>query len=420
MAKKSKDLEMIVNIIKDEEIDDIELLDIDAKFIYKLNENASYIVDEREIGYVLHSVESILLSVIFAIIANCNTFVQIHLFIQKHFKWLNKHLSFDNGMPSLSTIKRVIAFINTKELELILLESIKDFLSNNKPLYKKQYFEINDIKSMDGKTANLSSRNTTKDGKIKKTNAMSLYSLKNDCCEATEFIEKKTNEIPTGIDLLKRVNIKNSVLTFDALNTQKDTIGYIVDEKGYYVAPVKGNHSILEENIKLYFNDKKLFEEAKQKSYFCTTEKSHGYEKREYIFTDDVDWIYKKSEWKDLKSIGVVIRTYQNENGDTITDKRYYISNLPIDNIELISNTIRGEWKIENNLHWYLDMVFLEDNNKCYIKNTQKNLNIIRKFALFILKRFKEQSNLSMNSIRFNICMDFENEIEKIINTLYK
>ena len=209
-------------------------------------------------------------------------------------------------------------------------------------------------------------------------------------------------------------------ITVDALNTQKDTIGYIVDEKGYYVAPVKGNHSILEENIKLYFNDKKLFEEAKQKSYFCTTEKSHGYEKREYIFTDDVDWIYKKSEWKDLKSIGVVIRTYQNENGDTITDKRYYISNLPIDNIELISNTIRGEWKIENNLHWYLDMVFLEDNNKCYIKNTQKNLNIIRKFALFILKRFKEQSNLSMNSIRFNICMDFENEIEKIINTLYK
>ncbi len=48
------------------------------------------------------------------------------------------------------------------------------------------------------------------------------------------------------------------------------------------------------------------------------------------------------------------------------------------------------------------------------------NLNIIRKFCLKILKLFKEQSKLSMNSIRFVINMDFEAKIEKIINTLYE
>ena len=64
-------------------------------------------------------------------------------------------------------------------------------------------------------------------------------------------------------------------------------------------------------------------------------------------------------------------------------------------------------------------MVFLEDDSKSFLGNTQKNLNIIRKFCLGILKLFKEQSNLSMNLIRFLISMDFENEIEKVINTLY-
>lgn len=268
MSRKSKELENILNLFNaDEFIDEeeFELMDIDAKFIYKLNENASYIVDERNLGYVLHSVESILLSVIFAIIANCNTFVQIHLFMRKHFEWLDKHIKFDNGLPSISTIKRVIAFINPKELESICLESLFDFLKNNEPLYRNQFFVIEDIKSMDGKTANSSDRISSNNGKINKTNAMSLYSLKNDCCEATEFIEEKTNEIPTGPKLLKRVNIKDCIIVFDALNTQKQTIEYIIENKGHYVAPVKGNQGSLEENIKLYFEDEKLFNMAKEK-----------------------------------------------------------------------------------------------------------------------------------------------------------
>ena len=424
MARKSKELTNILELFNEDEFIDeneLELMDIDAKFIYNLNENASYIVDERNLGYVLHSVESIILSVIFAIIANCNTFVQIHLFMQKHFEWLHKHIKFDNGLPSLSTIKRVIAFINPKELENICLDSLRDFLKNNEPLYRNQNFVIEDIKSMDGKTANSSDRISSKDGKIAKTNAMSLYSLKNDCCEATEFIEEKTNEIPTGPELLKRVNIKNCLIVFDALSTQKQTIEYIIENKGHYVAPVKGNQGSLEENIKLYFEDKELFNAAKEKNYYCVQEKLHGtVEKREYIFTDDIEWIYKKKEWKGLKSIGVALRTYQDKSGKTITDRRYYITDLHFEKIELISKAIRGEWGIENKLHWYLDTVFLEDANKCFLENSQKNLNIIRKFCLNILKLFKVQTKLSMNSIRFNISMDFENEIEKIINTLYK
>ena len=424
MARKSKELAYILEIFKEDEFIDeekIELMDIDAKFIYNLKENASYIVDEREIGYVLHSVESIILSVIFAIIANCNTFVQIYLFMQKHFEWLDKHIKFDNGLPSLSTVKRVIAFINPKELENICLDSLQEFLKNNEPLYRNKYFVIEDIKSIDGKTANSSDRISSKKGKVAKTNAMSLYSIKNDCCEATEFIEEKTNEIPTGPKLLKRVNIKDCIIVFDALSTQKQTIEYIIKNKGHYVAPVKGNQGSLEENIKLYFEDKKLFNDAKEKCYYSLEEKSHGtVEKREYIFTDDIEWLYKKNEWEGLKSIGVAIRTYQDKNGKTITDKRYFITNLHFERIELISKAIRGEWGIENKLHWYLDTVFLEDDNKCFLENSQKNLNIIRKFCLNILKIFKLQTKLSMNSIRFNISMDFEHEIEKIINILYK
>ena len=63
-------------------------------------------------------------------------------------------------------------------------------------------------------------------------------------------------------------------------------------------------------------------------------------------------------------------------------------------------------------------MAFKEDKNKCYLENSQKNLNIIRKLCLSILKIVKDEYKLSMNSIRFLLSMDFENEFEKLINNL--
>ena len=73
-----------------------------------------------------------------------------------------------------------------------------------------------------------------------------------------------------------------------------------------------------------------------------------------------------------------------------------------------MATVIRNEWWIENKLHWYLDMSFQEDKNKCYLENSHKNLNIIRKFCLSILKLVKDNYKLSMNSIRFKLSMNFE------------
>lgn len=231
MARKSVILENIKDIkVLNEKIEDIETLEPNIEFIQKLNNNAILIVDERINGYVLHSLESILLLVIFAIIANCNTFTDIYLFGCKHFEWLNKYIKFENLMPSLSTIKRVISFINPKELENLLVETVDIFNNNNKPLYQLGLFKIEDIKATDGKTANSSGRKDSKNGCISKMNAMSIYSVKKEICEATEFIEEKTNEIPTCPELLKKVKIKNCIIVFDALNTQKSTINYIYDK----------------------------------------------------------------------------------------------------------------------------------------------------------------------------------------------
>lgn len=208
-------------------------MDIDQKLILAIKEQACTLSDNRIEAYICHSIESILLVVIFGIMARCNTFVEIYYFMLKHSAWLDKHIKFDSGLPSLSTIKRVIAMINPKELETLLNETLKQYLYKDTNYYSDDDIYIKDLKSMDGKVANSSDRKNSKDGKITKTNAMSLYSITQETCEATEFIAKKTNEIPTGIELLKRVNIENCIIVFDALNTQIKTVEYISKRYGF-------------------------------------------------------------------------------------------------------------------------------------------------------------------------------------------
>lgn len=55
-----------------------------------------------------------------------------------------------------------------------------------------------------------------------------------------------------------------------------------------------------------------------------------------------------------------------------ISDIRYYILNIGENKIQLFSNAIREELQIENDLHLYLNKVFLEDKNKCFLKNNKR------------------------------------------------
>ena len=98
-------------------------------------------------------------------------------------------------------------------------------------------------------------------------------------------------------------------------------------------------------------------------------------------------------------------------------EDRYYIISFAND-IELFSRSVLGEWGVENNLHAPLDIVFKEDSNKTLEKNGSKNLGILRRIALAILKFVQTYYKKSLNLIRTDLSFDFENEIENIFKLL--
>ena len=367
--------------------------------------------DTRYQPNVKHKIEDIILMTLFAVLAKCNEWTEIESFAKKKEKWLKKYLELPNGIPSHDTIQRVISILNPHTL----YSDTINYLINKINLITSN--DTRDILSMDGKTSNGSSRSTGINKEEAVVNTMSVYSNNYGFSLIQDYITEKSNEIPMGPKLLEQLQLEDCIVTADALNTQVDTIKAILKGKADYVMPVKENQLLTYTEIKEYFDDKKLYENAKKSNYKKIVSKEHNaIITREYCMTDDIDWMLKKEKWPGLKSIGLARNTIEKDDKIAIED-RYYIISFSND-IELFSKSVRLEWGVENNLHAPLDINFKEDNNKTIDKNGAKNLGIIRRIALALLKFIQTYYKKSLNIIRTNIAFDFENEIENIFKLL--
>ena len=368
--------------------------------------------DTRYRPNVKHKMEDIILITLFAVLAKCNEWTEIESFARKKEKWLRQYLELPNGIPSHDTIQRVISILNPQTL---YADTINYLIQKIDSITNKT--NEKDILSMDGKTSNGSKRNTGINQEEKVVNTMSVYSNKYGISLIQDYIEEKSNEIPMGPNLLEKLNLKDCVVTADALNTQVDTIKAILKGKADYVLPVKENQKSTYEEIKEYFEDKEFLEVVQKENYKKLVEKEHnGIVTREYYLTNDINWMNKKEKWPGLSSIGLARNTIERNNKIMIED-RYYIVSFS-NNIELFSKSVRNEWGVENNLHAPLDIVFKEDANRTLEKNGARNLGIIRRIALAILRFVQTYYKKSLNLIRTDLSFDFENEIDNIFKLL--
>lgn len=273
--------------------------------------------------------------------------------------------------------------------------------------------------SIDGKTTNSSSRSSLTTTKISPLNTMSVYSHNYGVSIIQDYIKEKNNEISMGPKLLEQLNLKNCIVTSDALNTQKETVKSIIKKNGDYVLALKANQKNFYDEIKEYFLDDTFLKPIEQENYFEETEKSHSkIINRKYYLTNDIKWINGYKNWKGLKSIGLEIKTIENlQTGEVVEERRYYIVSFEND-INTFKEAVRKHWGIENNLHAPLDIIFKEDKNKALEKNGAKNSGILRRIALMILKLVQVFYNKSMKLIMYELSLDFENEIENIFKLL--
>ena len=385
--------------------------DIDIAVLQQLKENLKSLTDPRQQSKISYKIWDIVICVILANLTNISDWEDIPTFVESKKEFLKKFLKLTGGVPHYITYERVFCIIDPKELETILNTFISNIIFN--VCIEK------DIINIDGRVSCGSSRNETNyNEKIKPLNVLNAYSNNYGICLASEMIEEKTNEISTIPVILERLKISDTIITWDALNTQKANVEVIKNKKGDYVVPIKKNHPNFNADLELYFDEEiqeQIIAGKSNSSYLKQEEKSHScFITYEYFQTSDIKWYQEYKEWKGLNTFGMVKKTIIKDY-ETKVEKRYYISSLNVD-INLFSKAIRNHWNVENKLHWHLDFTFREDKNTTVNKTALMNLQIINKFCLAILSKAKSYyNNVSLKKIRYKLSLDFEQEFINLL-----
>ncbi len=336
-----------------------------------------------------HPLVSVLFIGICSVLCGAESWEQMEDFGNERHAWLEEYVDLPHGIPSHDTFGRVFAQIDSKAFQ-------ESFLSWVKLVNLKMPGQIIAI---DGKTLRRShDRANAKEA----LHLVSAWSCANHLVLGQVKTNEKSNEITAIPELLKLLDLCGSIVTVDAMGTQKEIAQEIQDKGADYVMALKGNHELLHEEVKAYWQDSQLPESEYQS--FETADKGHGrMEIRRYKISDHLGWLEPKAKWKGLKTIGMV--ESQRIIGEQKTiERRYYLSSLKADAKEF-ARAVREHWSIENQLHWSLDVSFREDQCRVRIQKAAENFALLRRMALHILKQEKTQ-NKSINRKRWLAAMN--------------
>lgn len=306
-------------------------------------------------------------------------------------EWIGKYVDVSCGVPSPFTLERIMSLINPSALESLLGEVSRLFCTS-----------AEEVIAIDGKTL-CGSRDKSENQRA--VHILNAWSCRNKICLGQIKVNDKSNEITAICPLLDRLFIEGSIITTDALNTQKDTVSKIISKGAHYVLPVKGNHPGLLESTQFLFREAELVNfQGVDADEFESIEKSRGRVEERYCTVLDASELQEAEEWEGLKTVAKIKRCRTLE-GRTSEEIIYYISDLDLDATK-IAKAVREHWGVENGLHHALDVVLSEDGHIYRNRNGASNLSAIRKIVLAALEKAPTKKKRSKKAKRLLAAVD--------------
>ena len=193
-------------------------------------------------------------------------------------------------------------------------------------------------------------------------------------------VSEKTNEVPVSMELLKMFDVTGKVITTDALLTQRRFCQSIIDHHAEYVLPVKANQKQVFDDIKDLFQpfsqtDPQAIEDRRFQALHIqadahldehTTEET----KRGILTTRTLRASTLLNEHLNWPGLAQVYEYYTHREhlatGEITHDRQYGITSLTSEKAtakDLLALR-RGQWTIENKLHWTRDVIFRKDTSQ--------------------------------------------------------
>ncbi|RTL87446.1 ISAs1-like element ISXa1 family transposase [Marinobacterium ramblicola] len=336
----------------------------------------------------LHSLSDILSIALCAVLSGMDDWEAVAEFGRTKEGWLRQFLPLANGIPSHDTFGRVFSLIDPEAFEAAFFDWAA---------HARIGGDVLDQLALDGKTVRRSHRGSA--GRA--LHLLHAWSCETRLLVAQRRVDTKSNEITAIPDILSLFDLRGVTISIDAIGCQKAVARQITEAGGDYVLALKGNQSALHDDVRLFMETQA---DRHPQGQAEAVEKDHGrIETRRIWVNDEIDWLTQKPDWPGLKTL-VMVESRRELNGQVSCERRCFITSHTADP-ERVGRYIRHHWRVENSLHWVLDMAFNEDQSRARVGHAAENLAIIRRFALNLLRQSKG-SKLGVKNKRLRAAYD--------------
>ena len=350
--------------------------------------------DPRTDINIKHPLVSVVVISMMAVLAGANGPTAIAKWAKLKEEFLLQALPLPHGVPCKDVFRLVLSLLKPAAFQTCFaawLSSLRDCAeakaaAAGAPIDKPIY-------AIDGKTSRRSHDRAKGLGAL---HTVSVWASDFGLSMGQVACAEKSNEITAIPELLRLVDIQGTIITIDAMGTQKAIAAQIVDGKADYVLALKGNQETLHQAVIDHIDEqaKNDFADCQARRHL-TKETGHGREEiRSYIQMPVPKDLQTLELWKGLKSIGLATLACV-RGGKETTETRYYISSLGM-GVKQFARAIRSHWGIENGCHWSLDMIYRDDESRIREPNMRENFAWLNRFTLSLLKQHpdKKQSTV--------------------------
>ncbi len=356
-----------------------------------LLDHFSIIEDAREPHRVAYPLAELLLLAVCGTIADCDDYDHIAGWGATHLDFLRRFLPFYHGVPSGRWLTIMMNRVNPALFSACFSDWVRACWPDHPELV-----------AIDGKTLRRSHDRSVDRPAL---HLVSAFATTSSLVLGQEAVSDKANELGAIPVLLERLaadgGLKGAVVSIDAIACNAAVAQTIIAAGADYLLAVKANQPTLRGEIEIFFQD------APEASLerFADVDKGHGrIEQRSVTLAREVDWLGGERRFPGELRLPHVAAIVKVESRTELKDRcrfetRYYISSAEI-SAEHAAKAVRGHWRIENQLHWTLDVVFNEDQSRLRKGHGAKNMAVVRHFAINLVRQVDEAARPPRTGLR--------------------
>lgn len=343
-----------------------------------------------------HLFLDILVIAICGVISGSRSWTQIAAFGRRRQDWLKRFLTLPEGIPAHDTFERVFGRIDPIAFQSCFREWTLAIAGAT---------EIKHI-AIDGKTVRRSG--TANLGPL---HLVSAWATQHHLSLGQVAVDEESNEITAIPKLLELLDVHGALVSIDAMGCQKEIAAKIREKKGHYLLTVKANQEQLLTDIQNCFLRACETDFAGlEHDTYTTEERGHGRkESRCYTIIRNPRGIRNQDAWRDLYVIGMC-GSERTIKGNTSTEVRYFIGSKKA-SARYYGHALRSHWRIENNLHWQLDVTFGEDQKRTKERTAVQNLSLLDHLALTLLKHHPDKESIACKRLQAAWNTEFLEEV---------